>query len=37
MSLVDAIKAVCAAAVLLSGLWGFRAGNAAERKKWGTP
>ena len=37
MSLVDALKAVCAAAVLLSGLWGFRAGKAAERKKRGTP
>ena len=37
ISLVDALKAVCAAAVLLSGLWGLRTGKAAERKKWGTP
>jgi hypothetical protein len=37
MSLVDALKAVLAAVVLLSGLWGFRAGKAAERKKRGTP
>ena len=36
-SLVDALKAVCAAVVLVSGLWGFRAGKAAERKKRETP
>jgi hypothetical protein len=37
MSLVDALKAVCAAVVLFSGVRGFRAGKAPERKKWGTP
>lgn len=37
VSLVDALKAVFAAVVLLSGLWGSRAGKAVERKKRGTP